>query len=365
MQAMPENSRSSQARQAAEILKTLAAKTGPVKLMEVCGTHTVSIFRSGLRSLLPENVKLLSGPGCPVCVTAQADIDQAIAAAELPNTALCTYGDMIRVPGHGGSLKEARLRGGDVRVVMSPLDIVPLAQAEPKKEFIFFAVGFETTTPQTSQLLKEADRLSLPNISVLVQHKRVMPALELLANDPQIGVRGFLLPGHVSTIIGLEPYKILPCKYNIACAVGGFEGHQILLALASIMLQIAQNKPRVVNAYPSGVRDGGNPTACALINETFQPCDSIWRGLGVIPMSGLHLKEKYAHRDARVKLGLKTLPEEPIPGCRCGEVLRGRINPSECPLFGTACTPQKPIGPCMVSSEGSCGAWFRYARRKA
>ena len=362
---MQGNSRSDAAKQSVALLRLLARRTGPLKLMEVCGTHTVSIFRSGLRSLLPDGVQLLSGPGCPVCVTAQADIDQAISAAERPGTALCTYGDMIRVPGHGGSLREARLRGGDVRVVMSPIDVIPLAQAEPRKEFIFFAVGFETTTPQTSQLLKEAERLSVPNVSVLVQHKRVMPALELLANDPQIGVKGFLLPGHVSTIIGLEPYRVLPEKYGIACAVGGFEGHEILLAIASIMTQIAQGTPKVVNAYPSGVRDRGNPTACALIEETFEPCDSVWRGLGTIPMSGLRLKERYAHRDARTKLGLETFPEKPIPGCKCGEVLRGRITPQDCPLFGKVCTPQEPIGPCMVSSEGSCGAWFRYARRNA
>ena len=352
------------ARQAAELLKILARKTGPVKIMEVCGTHTVSIFRSGLRSLLPEGLTLLSGPGCPVCVTSQADIDRAIAASERPKTAICTYGDMIRVPGYGGSLREARLRGGDVRVVMSAMDVVPLAQAEPDKEFIFFAVGFETTTPQTAQLLKEAERLCIPNISVLVQHKRVMPALELLACDPRIGVKGFILPGHVSTIIGIEPYQILPEKYGIACAVGGFEGHQILLAVAAIMSQIAQQKPRVVNAYHSGARDGGNPTACALIDECFVPCNSVWRGLGAIPMSGLKLNEKYAHRNAAERFDLPQFTEVEIPGCRCGEILRGRMLPQECPLFGTKCTPQDPVGPCMVSSEGSCGAWYRYGRRR-
>ena len=344
------------------VLEALARRTGPATLMEVCGTHTVSIFRSGLRSLLPEGIRLLSGPGCPVCVTDQADIDQAIAAAAVPNVTLCTYGDMIRVPGRGGSLREAMGCGADVRVVMSPVDMIPLAQKQPEREFVFFAVGFETTTPQTALLLKEADRLGVKNISVLVRHKRVMPALDLLANDAETGVKGFLLPGHVSTIIGLEPYRPLAEKYGIACAVGGFEGTQILLAVASLLSQIAQGQPRVVNAYPEGVRDEGNPDARALIDECFRPCASVWRGLGPIPDSGLELRPSFAHRDACARLGLKAFESVPIPGCRCGDVLRGRITPAECPLFARACTPQEPVGPCMVSSEGSCGAWYRYGR---
>ena len=356
---MPDSSPSDQAR---ALLTALARKTGPVTLMEVCGTHTVSIFRSGLRSLLPEGVKLLSGPGCPVCVTDQADIDQAIAAAAHPNVTLCTYGDMIRVPGRGGSLREAMGRGVDVRVVMTPVDVIPLAQKQPEREFVFFAVGFETTTPQTALLLKEAARLGVNNVSVLARHKRVMPALELLANDAETGVKGFLLPGHVSTIIGLEPYRPLAEKYGIACAVGGFEGEQILLAVASLLSQIARGEPRVVNAYPSGVRDGGNPVARALIDECFTPCASVWRGLGTIADSGLELKPAYAIFDAQSKLGLETFDSVPIPGCRCGDVLRGRIAPPDCPLFAHRCTPQEPVGPCMVSSEGSCGAWYRYGR---
>ena len=356
---MPDSSPSDQAR---ALLTALARTTGPVTLMEVCGTHAVSIFRSGLRSLLPEGVKLLSGPGCPVCVTDQADIDQALSAAELANVTLCTYGDMIRVPGRGGSLREAMGRGADVRIVMSPVDVIGLAQKQPEREFVFFAVGFETTTPQTALLLKEASRLGVNNVSVLARHKRVMPALELLANDTETGVNGFLLPGHVSTIIGLEPYRPLAEKYGIACAVGGFEGEQILLAVASLLSQIAQKKPRVVNAYPSGVRNDGNPAARALIDECFTPCASVWRGLGEIPASGLELKPAYARFDAQRKLGLKTFDSVPIPGCRCGDVLRGRITPPDCPLFAHRCTPQEPVGPCMVSSEGSCGAWYRYGR---
>jgi len=346
-----------------QALAALAERTGPVTLMEVCGTHTVAIFRSGLRSLLPEGVRLLSGPGCPVCVTDQGDIDQAIAAAALPGVTVCTYGDMIRVPGRGGSLREAMGRGADVRIVMSPVDVIAMAQAEPHREFVFFAVGFETTTPQTALLLKEAERLNVNNVSVLVRHKRVMPALELLANDPETGVKGFLLPGHVSTIIGLEPYRPLAEKYRIACAVGGFEGEQILLAVALLLSQIARNEPHVVNAYPQGVRSEGNPAARALIDECFEPCCSVWRGLGAIPASGLELREMYAHRDAQSKLSLAPYESLPIPGCRCGDVLRGRITPRECPLFDRVCTPQEPVGPCMVSSEGSCGAWYRYGRR--
>ncbi len=354
---MPESFRSDSAR---AVLAALAARTGSVTLMEVCGTHTVSIFRSGLRSLLPEGVRLLSGPGCPVCVTDQADIDQAISAAEIPGVTLCAYGDMIRVPGRGGSLREAMARGADVRVVMNPVDIVGMALAQPRREFVFFAVGFETTTPQTAILMKEAVRQNARNVSVLTRHKRVMPALELLANDTRTGVRGFLLPGHVSTIIGLAPYRPLAERYGIACAVGGFEGPQILLALASLLSQIARGEPRVVNAYPEGVRDGGNAAARALIDECFAPCDSVWRGLGEIVASGLRPRPRYERFDAVSKLGLEELKSVPVPGCRCGDVLRGRLAPPECPLFARVCTPQDPVGPCMVSSEGSCGAWFRY-----
>lgn len=361
---MPGNSRSSA--RAAVLLRTLRAlaqKTGPVKIMEVCGTHTVSIFRSGVRSLLPDGVQLLSGPGCPVCVTDQADIDQAIDVCSSENAALCTYGDMLRVPGRGGSLREASSRGGDVRVVMSPVDVLQFAKDEPNKEFVFFAVGFETTTPQTALMLKEARRQGIKNVSTLVQHKRVMPALELLANDRALNVDAFLLPGHVSTIIGLEPYQPLARDYGIACAVGGFTGEAILFALTALLSQIARKAPRVVNAYPAGVRDEGNPVARALMDACFTPCDSVWRGLGMIPMSGMALRPEWAEFDARTRLGLKPRPGTPIPGCRCGEVLRGIITPQECPLFGKACTPQEPVGPCMVSSEGSCGAWFRYGRR--
>lgn len=348
---------------AAQILAELAQRTGPVKLMEVCGTHTVSIFRSGLRSLLPENVELISGPGCPVCVTDQADVDQAIAAALLPDVTLCSYGDMIRVPGRGGSLREAAARGADVRVIMNTLDVIPMALREPQREFVFFAVGFETTTPQTALLLKEAQRFGVSNVSVLIEHKRVLPALELLAQDPRIGVKGFLLPGHVSTIIGLEPYRLLAEKYRIACAVSGFEGEQILLALCALLSQLAYGKPHIVNAYPSGVRAHGNPRARALIDEYFTSCDSVWRGLGTIKMSGLKLRALYAHYDARTKLKLPSAVSASIPGCRCGEVLRGCLTPPQCALFGKTCTPQEPVGPCMVSSEGSCGAWYRYGRK--
>lgn len=347
-------------RQTVAALRRLSEKTGPVRLMEVCGTHTVSIFRSGIRSLLPPEIELLSGPGCPVCVTDQSDIDQAIGVCSMKNAAVCTYGDMLRVPGRGTSLREAALSGGDVRVVLSPTDVLELARRDRAREFVFFAVGFETTTPQTSLLLKEAERQKLGNISVLARHKRVLPALELLAQDEDINVKGFLLPGHVSTIIGTAPYAILARKYRRACAVGGFEGQEILLALAALMLQIAQDCPRVVNAYPRGVRDGGNPAARALIDECFIPCSSAWRGLGLIPESGLKLRKEFEHRDAELKLGLTSVPSVPVAGCRCGDVLRGRIRPNECPLFGTVCTPQSPTGPCMVSSEGSCGAWYRW-----
>ena len=243
------------------------------------------------------------------------------------------------------------------------MDVIPLALNEPRREFVFFAIGFETTTPQTALLLQEAKRLGVGNVSVLAEHKRVLPALELLAQDPQIGVKGFLLPGHVSSIIGLEPYGILAEKYRVACAVGGFEGEQILLALCALLSQIVGGEPRIVNAYPSGVRDRGNPRARALIDECFTPCDSVWRGLGTIPQSGLKLRAPYACRDARAKLALPPAVSVPIPGCRCGEVLRGRLTPPQCALFGKNCTPQEPAGPCMVSSEGSCGAWYRYGRR--
>lgn len=344
-------------------LNSLAERhSGVMTLMEVCGTHTVAIFRSGLRSLLPHNIRLISGPGCPVCVTDQTEIDMALDLCRQSNISVFTYGDMIRVPGRGGSLKDAMLAGADVHVVLSPMELLKAAAEEKKRQCVFLAVGFETTSAQTALLVKEAQRRNLSNISVLVLHKTVVPALELLAADQDVGVDGFLLPGHVSTIIGMEPYHVLPDRWGIGGVISGFEGQDLLMAVTALVMQIVEKTPKIVNAYPRAVRPDGNPVARALINQCFEPCDTMWRGLGCIPLSGLKLRDGFTQFDAKDRFGLTVPVSAELNGCRCGDVLRGRIDPPLCPLFAKVCTPVNPVGPCMVSSEGSCGAWFRYGR---
>ncbi len=330
------------------------------KLMEVCGTHTMSIAKSGLRDLLPSSIELISGPGCPVCVTPTHAIDQIIALSMMPNIVLATFGDMIRVPGSNGSLQEARANGADVRVVYSPLDALAIANENPEREVVFAGVGFETTAPLVAATIKRAQSLKTPNFSVACTHKTIPHALDVLAGDNKIGVDAFILPGHVSTIIGTRPYDFLATKYRIPGLVAGFEPLDILQGIAMICRQLINGEAKIEIAYARGASPQGNPTAVALMNEVFEECDSVWRGLGTIPMSGLQIREEFSNFDALRRFSPDVPESSDPPGCKCADVLRGLIKPSKCPLFGKVCTPADPVGPCMVSSEGSCAAYFKY-----
>lgn len=349
-------------------LRAAAARLGRhANFMEVCGTHTVSVFRSGLHSLMPDNVTLLSGPGCPVCVTSQGDIDQLVELALRKDVTLCTYGDMIRVTGATGSLEGARGQGADVRVLYSALDAVKIAIAEPRRQVVFAAVGFETTTPATAAAILEADRLFLGNFTALTSHKVIMPAMRALleggsSTGKLINVDGFLCPGHVAVILGAAAFRPVVENYGKACVIAGFEPEQIAAAMALLVEMVADGKPVLANAYPQAVSEEGNTVAWGLVQKVFEPCPSYWRGLGVLPDSGLGLRAPYTRYDARIRFELGTPGNREPAGCRCGDVITGRATPAECRLFGNVCTPIRAIGPCMVSSEGTCQAWFKYQR---
>ena len=335
-----------------------------LRFMEVCGTHTVSIFQSGLRSLLPASVTHLSGPGCPVCVTHDAEVAAMLDLAGRDGVIFTTFGDLLRVPGPDGrSLKHAQAAGARVEIVYSPLDAVRLAAKNPDATVVFAGVGFETTAPTVAASVLAARAQGIGNFCVLSMHKLVPPALRALADDPECAVEAFLLPGHVATVIGLAPFRFLAEEHNVPAAVSGFAPADILLALCRMAEMRRDAAPAVVNAYPRAVADDGNKRACALMDEVFAPGDALWRGLGRIPASGLALRAALADFDAAARFGIVLSETHPIPGCRCGAVLRGRITPRECPLFGTSCTPASPVGPCMVSTEGSCAAYFKYAGR--
>ena len=335
-----------------------------LRFMEVCGTHTVAIFQSGLRSLLPASVTHLSGPGCPVCVTHDAEVAAFLDLAGRDGVILTTFGDLLRVPGPGGkSLKHAQAQGARVEIVYSPLDALNVAAANPESTVVFLGIGFETTAPPVAATLLTARQRKIRNFCVLSLHKLVPPALRTLLDDSQCGIEAFLLPGHVSTILGLEPYAFLARDYHVPGVVGGFQPADILLALCLMAEQRRDGTAAVVNAYPRAVDDAGNPRARALMEQVFEPTDALWRGIGRIPQSGLKLRPDFADLDAMARLDV-TLPEvPPLPGCRCGDVLRGRMAPPDCPLFGKKCTPATPVGPCMVSTEGSCAAYYKYSER--
>lgn len=343
-------------------LRALAPR--PAVIMEVCGTHTMAAARFGLKSLLPGGVSLVSGPGCPVCVTAQPDLDAFLALGGEPHTVLVSFGDMLRVPGSHTSLEDLRAGGADVRVIYSPLDAVDLARQEPAKHVVFFGVGFETTMPATAMAIQAAAAAGLDNFSVWCVHKTMPAALRALLNSGEVRVTGLLCPGHVTTIIGATAYDFIPAEFGIPCAVTGFEPVDMLLGIESILKQAGQGAAYVDNVYTRAVQVQPNPRARELLAEVFAPDDADWRGLGVIPGSGVKIREKYARIDARARFPrvwqqLKPAPPSP---CRCGEVLRGVLRPRECPLFDKACNPAQPLGPCMVSSEGACAAAYRYDR---
>lgn len=334
----------------------------PVKVMEVCGTHTVSIFRQGLRALLPGDLELVSGPGCPVCVTDQAEIDAVVSLARMEGITVATYGDMLKVPGSGTSLLEERSMGMDVRIVTSADQALSLAKAHRDRTIVLIAVGFETTAPATASVILDARAEGLENFLVLDLHKSVPPALEALASDPLVRLDALLLPGHVSVITGLAPYRFLPEKHGIACAVAGFDAEQIMMGLLEAARQVRTGRPTVASLYSRAVRPEGNSAAREIMEKVFTSADAPWRGLGIIPSSGYIIKEEFSQFDAlkRLEISIETL--SPPDGCLCVEVLRGLIGPPSCPLFGGSCTPNHPVGPCMVSTEGSCSAYFRFNR---
>lgn len=343
------------------LLDEIVKEDREMALMEVCGTHTMAIAKSGLRNLLPPNLKLLSGPGCPVCVTAQGDIDAVIELAVKPGIIMVTFGDMMRVPGTTSSLQEARSQGADIRVAYSPLDALAIAQRNPDKEVVFLGIGFETTAPAVAVCADQARNLGLKNFSVFSLHKVVPPALEVIFSMPDMQIDGLICPGHVSIVIGLEPYEKLVEKYQRPCVVTGFETQDILEGVYMLIRQIRQGEARAEIQYQRVVKNAGNPAAQKILEEVFKPSDARWRGIGNIPGSGLEFRPEYDLFDARKRFGIMDREDIPIKGCACGEVLTGKITPQDCALFGRACTPLKPIGPCMVSHEGACAAHYRYS----
>lgn len=335
----------------------------PITIMEVCGTHTHVIARAGLRDLLPESVRLISGPGCPVCVTPLSYLDRAEALARLSDTCVCTFGDLFRVPSSLGSLERCRAEGADIQIVYSPRDALNIARNRPNTRVIFLGVGFETTTPLVAAALEEAEKDRILNFLVLSGHKRMPPPMRALAGDPDVKVDGFILPGHVSVIAGFTPFRFLAEEFSLPSVVAGFSPVDVLRSVMEIVTRTAEEEPAVVNLYGAVVTREGNKKAQALMDRYFFPGDGEWRGLGVIQGSGLHMKEEWVARDAlhlEVALPAAVEPE----GCRCGDVLKGIIRPSECPLFADTCTPESPVGACMVSGEGTCSAWYRYHREK-
>lgn len=341
-----------------ESIQALAPKSAT--LMEVCGTHTVAIARNGIRGLMPEGVRLASGPGCPVCVTSNHDIDKVIALARVPEVTIATFGDMTRVPGSTSSLLAEQAAGRSVEIVYSPLDALRLAQENPDRQIVFVGVGFETTTPLVAMAIKRARAMGLTNFTVYGAHKNMPGALEVIINDPALKLDALILPGHVSTIIGAEPYRFLAEKYGIPGVITGFEPVDALQGIAMIMRQLHEGRAEIEIAYARGVMPEGNPVALAAIDEVFETCSATWRGLGEIPGSGYRIREEFADFDAMRRFQPDVEEVREHKGCRCGDVLRGIMAPSECPLFRKVCTPENPVGPCMVSSEGSCAAYYRY-----
>lgn len=348
-----------------ELTEQIAASCndlGLVQIMEVCGTHTVSIFRNGIRSLLPANLRLVSGPGCPVCVTAQRHIDAAIELAAREDVIVTTYGDMMRVPGHHGSLEELRATGTRVHIVNSARAALQVAREHEHGPVVFLAVGFETTAPATAATVLEADQTGVENFSVLMCHKLVIPAMLALLDDDDVPLDGFLCPGHVSVIIGANAYHPIVERYGKACVVAGFEPEQILVGLLELVRLIADGQPAVTNVYTGVVSADGNRVALDLLDRVFVRASAPWRGLGMIPASGLELAPAYQRFDALLRFGMRLGEDRDDPNCRCGQVIQGKVDPSQCVLFGRVCSPLHPVGPCMVSSEGTCAAWYRYSR---
>ena len=333
-----------------------------LRYMEVCGTHTVAIFRAGLRQILPENIELVSGPGCPVCVTSDVYMDKAIAYAKMESVTVATFGDMLKVPGSRESLADARAAGADIRVVYSPLDALTAARENPQKTVVFLGVGFETTAPTEAAAVLSAKDEGLQNFCVLSAQKLVPPAVKLLLDAPDVHVDGFLLPGHACVVTGTRPYGFLADEAHKPGVVAGFTPLAILRAVWRLVRQTADGAARIENEYGSVVREEGNPAALAILARVYEEAADEWRGLGVIERSGLRIREAFADFDAERRLPVEVERVEKKTACRCGEVLRGAVRPTDCTLFAKACVPTHAVGPCMVSVEGVCAAWYKYGR---
>ena len=334
-----------------------------VSLMEVCGGHTMAIHRYGLPSLLPENIRLLSGPGCPVCVTGRKFIDAALFLAAKPGVIITTYGDLIRVPGSTGSLDKAKAGGADIRMVYSTLDALNIARQNPQNKVVFLGIGFETTSPATAAALLNAESEGICNFFVYSSHKVMPPAMEALITEG-VKINGYICPGHVSAITGSGIYGFIPEKYRLACVISGFEPVDIMQSILMLVKQIEQHNYQVEIQYTRAVRPGGNPIARKMMDTVFEPCDEHWRGFGIIPQSGLRLSERFSGYDAEKVFGIN-IPEPPEEkGCICGEILKGLKKPADCGLFRKRCTPADPVGACMVSNEGACAAHYRYSAQQ-
>ncbi|MFH1087369.1 MAG: hydrogenase formation protein HypD [Chloroflexota bacterium] len=332
----------------------------PLRLMEFCGTHTVSILRHGIRQVLPPNLEMLSGPGCPVCVTANADLDRAIALAGQPDVIMTTFGDMMKVPGSRSSLQQARAEGADIRVVYASQDALSIARDNPAKKVVFLGIGFETTAPTIAATVLEAERQQLGNFYLFSRLKVCPPVMKALLDLGEVKLDGIICPGHVSVVIGSHPYEFIPRDYDIGCVISGFEPLDILQTVAMLVAQVQEGRPRVEIAYRRGVKPEGNSLALRVLYQVFETGAANWRGIGEVPGSGLRLRGEFARFDAEKVLPVTIPPPHEPKGCRCGEILRGVRTPGDCPLFGKACTPEQPQGPCMVSSEGTCAAHYRY-----
>jgi hydrogenase expression/formation protein HypD len=337
-----------------------AASQKQIRLMEVCGTHTMSIFRSGIRGLLPDTVSLLSGPGCPVCVTSQNEIDAFIALSRFDDVIITTFGDLIRVPGTDSSLQKERAEGSDIRMVYSTFDALKIARKNPNKKVAFLGVGFETTAPTIAVSILTAMEMRINNYFVFCAHKVLPPALDILMKVKETKIDGFILPGHVSVIIGIKAYLPFFEQYQTPCVVAGFEPVDILQAILMLVEQIEAGGPELVNGYKRAVTFDGNQKAQKIMEDVFETIDANWRGIGTIPKSGLKIREEFAAYDARKVFEIEITDSTDPKGCACGEILTGLKIPSECPLYKKTCTPMDPVGPCMVSSEGTCAAYYRF-----
>ncbi len=328
--------------------------------MEFCGGHTVTIFRYGIRQTLPKTLEMVSGPGCPICVTANADIDKAIALSQIPNAIITTFGDMLKVPGSHSSLQEAKAGGADVRIVYSTVDALDMAKGNPDRPVVFIGIGFETTAPTIAASVLQARAEGISNYYVLSQHKLCPPVIRALLDSGEVKLGGLICPGHVSAIIGSRSWEFIARDYHIPCVVSGFEPIDILQCISMLVGQVEKGESRVEIAYRRGVRPEGNQRALELMEQVFEPCPAQWRGMGEVPDSGLKLRGEFKQFDAEVAFDIEPGPVDEPKGCICGHILRGVKTPADCRLFGNACTPQYPVGPCMVSSEGSCSAYYLY-----